>query len=157
GLEMEDAAAMVFIGAEDRPPVGAIGMNAPDASLAAVAQALRFERAEEDAAVLKDHRVQGAADVEMADLLDIPAVVVHDEELHGRTTSLPGRCQAVAVADERDPASRQRARVHVVNARPGPGLSLLRHAGVGRPLLLRQTNGPASFDVDLVDVGAAAF
>ena len=46
-----------------------------------VAQALRFQRAEHDPAVLQDHRVQGHAEVQVADLLDVAAVVVHDEQL----------------------------------------------------------------------------
>ncbi len=42
-----------------------------------------LQRAEHDAAVLEDDRVQGAAEVEVADLLDVAAVVVHDEQLQG--------------------------------------------------------------------------
>ena len=64
-------AAGAVEGADDRVPVGAVGMDAPDAPGDAAVQALRFERAEHDPAVLEDDRVQGAADVEVADLLDV--------------------------------------------------------------------------------------
>src|SRR5262249_59469202 len=95
GLEMEDAAVVVLVGAQDRPPVGAVGMHAPDAPAAAVAHPLRFECAEDEAAVLEDRRVQGAADVEMADLLDIRPVLGHDEERQRRATPAAWRREAV--------------------------------------------------------------
>ena len=58
GLEMKDAATVVLVGTDDRPPVGAVGMDAPDAPLGAIAQTLRFERTEDDATVLEHDRMQ---------------------------------------------------------------------------------------------------
>src|SRR5262249_4351619 len=137
--------------ADDRPPVGPVGVDAPDAPAGAVAQALRFERAEDDPAVLQDDRVQGAADVEVADLLDVRAVVVHDEQLHAQVMPLPGRYQAGPVADDGDAAARQRTGVHVAD---GPAGGRPAGApGIGGPLLPRQALGLARLDVDLVDVG----
>ena len=75
--DLEDAAVVVLVGAQDRPPVGAVGMNAPDTPATAVAHSLGFERAEDEATVLEDRGVQGAPDVEVADLLDVAAVVAH--------------------------------------------------------------------------------
>ena len=46
--------------------------------------------------------MQGAVDVQVANLLDVAAVVVHDEQLQdGRRVAL-GRCEAVAVTGEHD-------------------------------------------------------
>ena len=59
-------------------------MDGPDAPEVMAAQALRLERAEHDPAVLQDDRVQGHAEVQVADALDVAAVVVHDEELQGQ-------------------------------------------------------------------------
>src|SRR5262249_55489594 len=139
-----------------RAPVGAVGMNAPDAPAARVAQALRFEGAEEDTSVLEDDRVQGTADVEVADLLDVAAVIVHDEELHGRAIAPAWPQKAIAVADKGDAPPRQRAGVHVVNALPGRRLALLPNPGVACPLLPCQAHRLACLRVDLVHVGAAA-
>ena len=65
------------------PQLRAVGMDRPDAPQVMAAQALRFERAEHDPAVLEDDRVQGHAEVQVADALDVAAVVVHDEQLQG--------------------------------------------------------------------------
>ena len=77
------------------------------------AQPLRFERAEHDPAILEDDRVQGHAEVQMADALDVAAVVVHDEQLQGEGVggvAGVGRLEGVAVADEDELAAGQRAR-----------------------------------------------
>src|SRR5262249_16467465 len=114
---------------------------------------------EDDAAVLQDDRVEGLGDVEVADLLHVGAVVVHDEQLDGPLPTA-GRLQAVAVADEGDAAPRQRAGVHVVNAvPPGGAVPVPRLQGggprVGRPLLPREADDLPRLHMDLVDVGAA--
>ena len=49
----------------------AVGMDAPEAPQDRVAQPLRFQRAEHDPAVLEDDRMQGHAEVQMADPLDV--------------------------------------------------------------------------------------
>src|SRR5262245_18754899 len=90
-------------GADDGPPVGAVGMNAPDAPIEIVAKTLVFQGAEHDAAVLEHDRVQGAADIEVADHFHVAAVVVHDKELEGDAEShvvAARHLEAVAVAGE---------------------------------------------------------
>src|SRR5262249_32787552 len=79
GLEVEAIAAMK--GADDRLPVGAVWVNAPDAPVDAAVQTLRFERAEDDAPVSQHDRMQRPGHVEMADLFDIATVLTHDVEL----------------------------------------------------------------------------
>ncbi len=148
---VRDGGAAKRKGADDRVPVGAVGMNAEDTP-AGIVFALDFKRTEDDAAILEHDRVQGLADVQVADLFDVGAVVVHDEQLQ-RPLREARRLQAVAVADEGDPAPRQRAGVHVADP-PGGGRLPVGDARVGRPLLLREAHGPARLDVDLADVGA---
>ena len=80
------------------------------------AQALRFERAEHDPAVLQDDRVQGHAEVQVADHLDVAAVVVHDEQLQRDVRIAARRLEAVAVADEDHLAAGQRAGAEVEDA-----------------------------------------
>ena len=65
-----DGSAAQGQSADDRVPVGAIGMNAQDAP-AGVVLALNFDRAEDDAAILEHDRVQGLADVQVADLFHV--------------------------------------------------------------------------------------
>src|SRR5262245_25551877 len=90
-------------------------MDAPQAPQDAAAQALGLQRAEDDAAILQRHRMQGHTDVEMADTLNVLAVLVHEEQLQGRRGML-GRDESVAVASEGEAASRQWARAHVEHA-----------------------------------------
>src|SRR5436190_795544 len=45
--------------AHERSPARAVGVNGPDAPQMMAAEALRFERAEHDSAILEDDRVQG--------------------------------------------------------------------------------------------------
>ena len=70
-------------------PVGAVGMDAPDAPVQIVAKALVFQRAEHDAPVLEDHRVQGAGDVQVAD--HFQNAFFRDSGLSSETSG-PGRC-----------------------------------------------------------------
>src|SRR5262249_35462287 len=106
GLEMRGVCGAVadLEGAEKRTPVRSIRMNGPDAPEVVAAQPLRFERAEHKPAVLQDDRVQGHAEVQVADALDIAAVVVHDKQLQcKRVRRVAGvdALEGVAVADER--------------------------------------------------------
>src|SRR5205823_1737416 len=90
-------------GAEQRAPVAAVGMDGPESPQVMAAQSLRFQRAEHDAAILEDHRVERHAQVEIADALDVVAVVVHGEELQGegiRRVTRIDRLERVAIADE---------------------------------------------------------
>ena len=96
---------------------------------------------------LRIDRVQGHAEVQMADHLDVAAVVVHDEQLQARLRVALRRLEAVAVAGEDDLAAGQRARaqvedavVEVVLARLGRAeiLRPVGGAGVRRELLMRQ-------------------
>src|SRR5262249_34822564 len=122
GLEVEAVigAAGAVQGADDRPPVAAVGMDAPDAPGDAAVYALRFERAENDPAILEDDRVQGAADVDVADLLDVAAVVVHDEELVGHARIAARHLELIARAGEGQPTAGQRAGAEVVDAAADP-------------------------------------
>lgn len=70
-------------GADDRVPVGAVRMNAPQAPRQVVASALIFESAEHDPPVAQHNRVQRGANVQMADEFHIAAVVIHDKQLQG--------------------------------------------------------------------------
>src|SRR5262249_28349709 len=128
--------------ADDRVPVRSVRPDAHDAP-AGVVQALRLERTEDDAAVLEDDRMQRLADVHEADLLDVGAVVIHHEKLQ-RDCGVARRLEAVAIADEGDPAAGQRARVHVVDpfawalaALPLEARGPIGHAGIYGPLLPR--------------------
>src|ERR1019366_8981940 len=92
----------------------------------------------------------------MTDLLDVLAVIVHDEELHGRAMSAARRHEAVTVADEGDLAAGERTGVHVVDTLFERSLFWQWRTGVARPLLLSQADNLASLDVDLEHIGAAA-
>src|SRR5437016_4111643 len=96
-------------GADDRFPARAVGVDAPDAPVDAAAQPLRLQRAEDDSAIGEHDRVQSAADVEMADLLDVAAVLVHDIELERILRIASRRLDPIAVTGEDDLAARQRA------------------------------------------------
>ena len=74
------------------------------------------------------------ADVEVADLLDVRAVVVHHEELQGIDRIAARRLESVAVADERDSAARQRAGVHVVHTVAQPLFVFFLAGVVARPI-----------------------
>ena len=91
-----------------------------------------------------------------ADQLDVAAVVVHDEQLHGGLGLLADAAIAVAIADEHDLAAGRGARRQVVDAarmRLGP---LGNDPGVGRALLVGELNHLARGHVDLVDVRPSA-
>src|SRR5437763_2354225 len=87
-------------GADDWSPVGAGGMDAPDAPQDRVVSALRFQRAEGNPAIPEDHRMQGAGDVQPAGLLYVGTVVVHHEQLQGNLRIAARRHMGVAVAGE---------------------------------------------------------
>ena len=134
GLEMDGLAARRAEGAGERTPVGAVGVNGPDAPLLVAAQALRFQRAEHHPAVLEGDGMEGAAEVHRPDQLDVAAVVVHDEQLHGGLGLLADAAIAIAIADEHDLAAGHGAGGQVVDAarmRFGP---LGYDPGVGRAL-----------------------
>ena len=106
--------------------------------------------------------MQRHAQVQVADALDVAAVVVHDEQLQASGGSRLGGRKRVAVAGEDHLAARQRAGARVEDAVADRVLAGLRRAevlrpvagaGVGRELLLRQPDDLARLDVDLVDVG----
>src|SRR4051812_32195 len=81
------------------------------------AQALRFEGAEHDSAIFQNDRVEGHAQVQVADAVDIFAVVIHDEELQGqgaRRVAGVGRLEGVAVADKDQPSTGHRTWPEVV-------------------------------------------
>src|SRR5262249_49404536 len=66
-------------GTHDGAPVGAVGMNAPDAPIQIGAKTLIFQGTEHDAPILENHRMQGAADVEVADHFHVAAAAIHDK------------------------------------------------------------------------------
>ena len=73
------------------------------------------------------------AEVQRADQLDVAAVVVHDEELHGGLGLLADAAIAVAIADEHDLAAGARGTGQVVDAarvRLGPLRARPRCSGV---------------------------
>ena len=84
---------------EDRSPVGAVRMDAPQAPKDPYSQALRLQRAEQNSSVYQADGVQGHAEVEVPDQLDVAAVIVHDEQLERRPWVLRGR-EPVSIADE---------------------------------------------------------
>ena len=93
------------------------------------AQALRFERAEHDPAVLEHDRDAGAMPrLRWPIFSTFVAVVVHDEQLQARCRIALGRAEAVAVAGEDDLAARQRAGAEVEDAVVEVGLALFRRA-----------------------------
>ena len=155
--------AAVFKGADDRCPVGAVGMDTPDAPHDRIVNALRFERAEQNASVSHDHGMQSAGDVDVAHLLDVGSVIVHHKQLQRVPRIAAGRHMRVAVAGEHHPATGNRAGPKVVDAviqrrlavlacskivRPGCG------SGVGCKCLVGQTHCAARRDVHLPDVRA---
>ena len=76
-------------GADDRPPIAAVGMDAPQAPLKRAAQPLVLKAAEHDPPILEHDRMQGRAEVQMADLFDVVAVLVHDKQLQSGTIHPP--------------------------------------------------------------------
>ena len=119
-LEVEAiiGAAGAVQGTDDRLPTAAVGPNRPDAPGDAAVNALRFQRAEDDAAILEDDGVQGAADVDVANLLDVAAVVVHDVQLIGDARIAARYLDLIARAGEGEPAAGHGTRPHVVDAAP---------------------------------------
>jgi hypothetical protein len=125
--------------------------------------ALRLEGAEQDAAVPEHDGVQRAADVEVADLFHVAAVLVHDEELVGDPRIAARHLDLIARAREDHAAAGQGARAQVVDAPSRPPICIGRSglgfvegqaAGVGRRLLVRQPHCLSALDVDPVNVGA---
>src|SRR5579872_7317592 len=109
--------------ADERLPGSTIGVDGPDApkvsgAVMPAAQALVLRGAEDDSSILEDGRVQRATEVEMADLFDVAAVFVHDEQLRDgiERIDILGGMKGVAVAGEEDLAAGYRAGAHVVNA-----------------------------------------
>ena len=98
-----------------------------------VRRPLRFQRAEHDPAVLKDDGVQSHAEVEMADALDVGAVVVHHEELQGVRQPFRGP-KGVAIAREDQLAARQRTGAHVENPIGEKFLPGFGRAEIARPV-----------------------
>src|SRR5690242_16682179 len=97
------------VGTYDGAPVGAIGMNAPDAPIQIGAKSLILQGAEHDAAILERHRMESAGNVEMANHLHVAAVFIHDKELEGNREShvvAARHLEAIAVAGEHDLAAR---------------------------------------------------
>src|SRR5262249_13949118 len=109
-LEVEAVRSAAWIeGADERVPVGAVGMDRPNAPKDVTANALRLECAVHNPTVGQRDWMQRAGDVEVADLLQVRRVVVladafmavvHDEELEGDRGVSLGRAEAVAVAGE---------------------------------------------------------
>ena len=152
-----------YSSADDRVPVGAVRVDAPDAPRDTAVNALRFERTEYDAAVLQYGRVQGAADVDVPDLLDVRAVVVHREELVRHARVAAWHLHLVAGAGERDAPARQRARAEVEHAatdrRVRLNLLALRErlaTSVRRGFLVRELHELLRLHVNLVDVRPGA-
>ena len=80
--------------------------------------------------------MQRAAEIHGADQLDIAAVVVHDEELHGGLGLLADAAIAVAIADEHELAAGDGARRQVVDAARMRSVPVVNDPGVGRALLV---------------------
>src|SRR5262249_40151288 len=149
----------------ERCPAGAVGMNGPDAPVQIGAKPLVFQRAEHDAPILENHRVQGAGDVEVADHFHVAAVVIHDKQLEGDVEAhviAMRHLKAVAVAGEHDLAARQRTGAQIANRIRLGGFTSLGRAvvpgprgstGVRGELLTGQADNLPGLDVDLVDVG----
>src|SRR6185437_9270999 len=78
GLKMKGGADK---GTDDRVPVGAVGMNAPQAPRQSIALALVLQAAEHHSAIAQHNGMQGTANVQMADRLHIATIVVHDKQL----------------------------------------------------------------------------
>ena len=76
---------------------------------------------EGDAAVEEHLGVKGHGKVQMADLLDVGAVLIHREELHHplAAVQLPGRNEIVAIGGEDDPAASSPGAAGVEHADPG--------------------------------------
>src|SRR5262249_55252764 len=68
-------------GTDDRVPVRAVGMNAPQAPRQGIALALVLQAAEHHPAIAQHNGMQGTTNVQMTDRLHIAAVVVHDKQL----------------------------------------------------------------------------
>jgi hypothetical protein len=115
-LALEVEAVGVVKRADDRLPVRAVGMNAPDAPVDAAVQPLRLQRAEDDPPVGEHHRVQCAGHVQMADLFHVAAVVVHDVELQGVLRVAARRFHRVAIRGEDNLAAGKRAGAEIVDA-----------------------------------------
>src|SRR5262245_17102828 len=171
-LEVETVRRAARIeGADERVPIGAVGVDGPDAPKDVTANALRFKRAVHDSAVGQHHWMQCARDVEVADLLQVRRVVVladafiavvHDEELESNSRVSLGGTEAVAIAGEDDAAAGQRARSHAEDAIFVMRLAVFRHAEIlgpvrrsciRRELLIGQPNDLSGLRMNLENIG----
>jgi len=90
--------------------------------------------------------MQGAVDIQIADLLDIRPVVVHHEQLQRRGGVALGRGEAVAVTGEDQSTAGQRTRSEIVN--PGWVQARQHYPGVGRERLRGELHDLSGRDVD---------
>ena len=170
GLKMETIGRAAGIKRTDqRRPAGAVGIDGPDTPEDVAADALGFERAEHDAAIGEHDGMERAAEVEMADFLDVRAAagvgVIHHEELQGDGGVAFGGTEAVAIAREDEASAGERVRSHVEDAvvevrAAGLGraevVGPVGRASVGREGLVGEADDAAGFDVDFENVRAAA-
>ena len=62
-------------------PIAAVGPDGPKTPDALVAQSLGFVTGKHDATIFQDCRMQRAAQVQMANLLDVFSIIIHHEQL----------------------------------------------------------------------------
>src|SRR5262249_19884614 len=79
-----DGVRRVVERADNGLPTGAVWQDRPQAPDALIAESLRLEAAEYHAAVAQDGRVQRRTEIDVADHLDVLAVVVHGKQLQAR-------------------------------------------------------------------------
>src|SRR6185369_8040953 len=123
--------------AHQRTPARAVGIDAPESPQNVAAQSLRFERAEHDASVREHDRMQGARDVEMADLLDVLSQtivrVIHHEKLQCDGGITFRWLESIAVAGENNSSAGQRTCTHVEHSIVVMSAVRLRRSEIVRP------------------------
>ena len=129
--------------ADQRSPIGAVGVNGPNAPRDTAANALGFERAEHDAAVGEHDGVQCTRDIQVPDFLEVGrgvvfcevgVTVIHHEQLQCDNRVALGRAKGVTVAGKDDSPARQGTRSHVEHAVVDVRLSRFRFAKSAGPV-----------------------
>ncbi len=141
-------------------PVAPVGSDHPERKLADVAQPLLLPARKSDPSIEQHLRMQRHREIQMADRLDVAAVVVHGEQLHHPLAGVERlrRHEVVAAGGEDDPSSGRPGAAGVEDA--DPRMVAPRHtrlepravAGVGRQRLGGEPHQRPRRQIQLVEI-----